>query len=305
MRIVGVSSQPLVSLVTPAYNQGAFLRQTILSVLSQDYRNIEYIIINDGSTDNTEEIITEFAGQVKVISRENRGQAATLNEGWSLCRGKYLGYLSSDDLLDSNAVSRLVESIESRPTAVVAYGDFRLIDANGKLIREVATEDYCITRLRQDLICQPGPGAIFNRDVIKQVGDWNENLRQVPDFEFWTRVSRVGDFVRVPGALASCRVHLNSASFRAIDYDRCEEILKVVDDLKYNFEGLNKDRALAKAKLVAGKRHYSSGRKLRGAELWLAAIILNPTLLKQSSFWRLIGSAMLRRIVYKRRASLL
>lgn len=298
-----MSSRPLVSLVTPAYNQGEFLRETILSVLAQDYPEIEYIVINDGSTDNTEKVIAEFTGRVRVISRENRGQAATLNEGWSLCKGKYVGYLSSDDLLENFAISHLVDALEGQSSAVVAYGDFRLIDANGVAMREVTAENYDSRRLRQDLICQPGPGAIFLRSVLDQVGGWRVDLRQVPDFEFWTRVSRVGAFLKIPRALARCRVHLESASFRPIDYKRCEEILKVVGSSDYSFDNVDKRCALAKASLVAGKRHYSSGRRWRAIRLWVDAIRLNPRLAKETSFWRMIGSAMFRRVLYRQRAS--
>jgi glycosyltransferase involved in cell wall biosynthesis len=291
-------------MVTPAYNQGAFLRETILSVLSQDYPSIEYIVIDDGSTDNTAGVIAEFSGRLRAISRENKGQAATLNEGWSLCKGKYVGYLSSDDLLDNVAISRLVDALEGQSSAVVAYGDFRLIDANGAMMREVIAESYDSRRLRQDLICQPGPGTIFLRSVLDQVGGWRVDLRQVPDFEFWTRVSRVGDFLKVPSVLASSRVHLESASFRPIDYGRCEEILKVVESSVYSFDNADKRCALAKASLVAGKRHYSSGRRWRAVRLWFDAVRLNPTLATEKSFWRMIGAAMFRRMLYRQRASL-
>ena len=96
---------PLVSIVTPTFNQASFLEQTINSILSQDYPFIEYIVINDGSTDETAYILEKYKNRLKFVNQKNLGQVSALNYGWSLCNGDILGYISSDDLLDNNAIS--------------------------------------------------------------------------------------------------------------------------------------------------------------------------------------------------------
>lgn len=126
----------LVSIVTPAFNQAKYLVETIESVLAQDYPNIEYIVLNDGSTDNTEEILRRYEGFLKWETQKNMGQSKTLNKGWSISSGKYLGYLSSDDILYPNAVSELVEVLERLPEIGVSYCDFDIINEHGTHVKK-------------------------------------------------------------------------------------------------------------------------------------------------------------------------
>src|SRR5207247_391526 len=93
------NTYPLVSIVTPAYNQAEYLAETIESVLAQDYPNLEYIVLDDGSTDHTREVLKKYDGKLRWESHKNMGQARTLNEGWRKANGVYIGYLSSDDIL--------------------------------------------------------------------------------------------------------------------------------------------------------------------------------------------------------------
>ena len=199
--------EPLVTIVTPSYNQGCFIRATIESVLAQDYPRIEYLVIDDGSSDDSLAVAQGYADRATVLTQANCGQAATLNRGWSLARGEILAYLSSDDLLHPQAVSHMVAALRQRPDVSVAYCDFWLIDADGQRMRESRTEDFSDERLRVQLVCQPGPGAFFRRAVFDQTGGWDPQLRQVPDFEFWLRASTLGPFLRVPYVLAEYRIH--------------------------------------------------------------------------------------------------
>lgn len=112
-------AQPLVTLVTPTYNQARYLQTTLESVLGQSYPNIEYIVINDGSTDHTESVLRRYDGRLSWSTQSNQGQAATLNAGWDAARGKYIGYLSSDDLLSPEAVARLVDVLKPIPRSSV------------------------------------------------------------------------------------------------------------------------------------------------------------------------------------------
>ena len=134
-----MNSTPLVSIVTPVYNQAEYLAATMESVLAQDYPALEYIVIDDGSSDASLALAQRLAaahpGRITVLTQANAGQAATLNRGWGLARGEILAYLSSDDCLCPGAVTAMVHALRAQPAASVAYCDFWLIDAHGKRLR--------------------------------------------------------------------------------------------------------------------------------------------------------------------------
>ena len=122
-------TQPLVSIVTPSFNQAAFLEETIQSVLGQDYQPIEYIVIDGGSTDGSVDIIRRHEDRLAWwISEPDRGQAHALNKGFARAQGKYVGWLCSDDTLFPSAISRLVEALDDAAGAALAYGNARYTD---------------------------------------------------------------------------------------------------------------------------------------------------------------------------------
>ena len=286
---------PLVSIVTPAFNQAKYLAQTIESVLAQDYPHIEYIVLDDGSTDHTTEVLQAYAGRIQSGRHPNMGQARTLNKGWAMARGSLIGYLSSDDLLESQAVSRLVRALQRHPDVGVVYGDFALIDNGGRQIRTIRAEDYDENRLTVDLVCQPGPGSLFRRELFDRTGGWNESLRQVPDFEFWLRVCRLGRFMRVPEVLAQYRVHEGSASSAAISLERSVEIVNVVTDYWRKKGGEARMRAISTANVMAAKNHFQSGRPREGYAQILDAIRSRGRSILELRLWKMVLGSLVRR----------
>ncbi|MGY4357876.1 glycosyltransferase involved in cell wall biosynthesis [Bradyrhizobium sp. i1.7.7] len=119
---------PLISLVTPTYNRSKYLPETVNSVLNQSYPNIEFIIVDDGSTDSTGEYLATLPPTVKVLRQSNAGQVAALTAGWGASTGTYLGYLSDDDILLPDAVATLVKHLEAEPEAVATFPNTNLID---------------------------------------------------------------------------------------------------------------------------------------------------------------------------------
>jgi glycosyltransferase involved in cell wall biosynthesis len=286
---------PLVSIVTPTYNQGEFLAATLDSMLAQDYPHIEYLVLDDGSTDATPEVLRRYDGRVRWERQVNMGQSRTLNKGWALSRGEYIGYLSSDDLLRPNAISTLVRALEEHPEVSVAYCDFDLIDAQGRKTGHVQTPDYDRRQMVEDLICQPGPGALFRRSVFDKAGGWNESLRKIPDFEFWLRASRIGPFLRVPQTLADYRVHEESTAIRPLPYDRSMEIVETMRAYWQGDHGAAARFSMSRAHFKAARNHAQSGRVGDAfAQFWQAARFRPKTLVSLSSWRGLLASFLLR-----------
>src|SRR5579872_2956802 len=117
------SRDPLVTIVTPSYNQGRFIRATIESVLTQDYPNIEYIIMDGASTDETADVVRPYLDRLTFVSEPDRGQSHAINKGFARARGEIVAWLNSDDLFLPGAVRRAVEAFRAAPQSGVVYGE--------------------------------------------------------------------------------------------------------------------------------------------------------------------------------------
>lgn len=293
---------PLVTIVTPTYNQADFICETIESVLNQSYPNIEYIVINDGSFDETEEVLAKYNNKCTIIHQENMGQSETLNRGWEMAKGSIVGYISSDDRLKPECISEAVKAFSGNGGVVVTYCDFDLIDATGKYIRSVETEEFSVERLTEDLVCQPGPGAFFTKEVFNRVGGWDANLQHVADFEFWLRLCRAGRFKRIPKNLADFRIHKESASARIVSPSRSEEIVTVVREYAdHECVNVNYERAVSCALLMSARSHLYSSRYSNGFKNILLSIKCMPRRIFGLLLYRQLFSGVLRRWYYSLR----
>jgi glycosyltransferase involved in cell wall biosynthesis len=255
----------LVSIITPVFNQAEFVSQAIESVLAQDYPHIEYIVIDDGSTDRTSEVIARYAGKIIIDHHPNRGQVRTLNKGWTMCRGQFLGYLSGDDVLLPHAVSRAVALLEAEPDAVVTYPDCDLIDPFSRVIRHSVSRVTDYEELVVDQECYIGPGAFFRRSAYEKAGGWDERLRVAPDREFWMRLGLFGRIVMIPEVLALYRMHPQSISFFHSAPEDAQEYLSVMEkyfgirDLPASIIS-RKNEAFCRANIVGARIHLRGGR---------------------------------------------
>ncbi|TWC34979.1 glycosyl transferase family 2 [Pseudomonas sp. SJZ079] len=259
---------PKVSLVVPVYNAEDYVAEAIESILAQTYKDIELIVVDDGSSDGSLEIISAYADRCTVISQENRGQSAALNAGWEISTGDKLGYLSADDKLESSAVEYLVSAWETQPEAVMVYPDYWLIDESSSIIRriEAPTFDYADVALRGS--CPVGPGALFKRELLEFTGGWDAMLRQIPDYDFLLRVGLFGDVLHVRKALAGFRVHGASQTFAASDESKAREYHYVLDkffsreDVPAAFRDA-RPTAEANSLVLMARLHFRAGRFLK------------------------------------------
>lgn len=209
-------NDPLVSIVTPSLNQGPFIRETIESVLSQDYPNLEYLVMDGGSTDETLDVLRSFGERLQWVSEPDKGQAQAVNKGWRRAKGVILGWVNADDLLRPGAVRRAVDALMADPSLLGVYGDCLYIDGNGKPIRPYPTRPYDyleLVRETEDFFPQP---ATFMRQIAAaQVGFLDESLHYVMDYDLWLRMGLHGSFLHLPVEMACLRLHQGAKSLKA------------------------------------------------------------------------------------------
>lgn len=269
---------PLVSIVTPTYNQADYLAETIDSVLAQTYPAIEYIVVDDGSTDGTRDVLAAYGARLSWSSQPNAGQVRTLNAAWERCTGRYLTYLSSDDLLHPEAIARLVQHLERNPKAACVFPDADLIDSTSNVVRRKVCRPFDLEALIVEQECHIGPGALWRQSAHEAVGGWRPDLRLAPDREFWMRLARVGRIDFLPDVLAGYRLHPQSISYKVVSEAASMEYIRVLDDYYAAGAGPGiaerRDEAYGRAHLLiarncyrgrdfaAGNRHYAEARRL-------------------------------------------
>jgi len=203
---------PLVSIITPAYNRASYLDETIQSVLEQHYLRIEYIVLDDGSTDNTSEVLHKYSGQIIWESHPNMGEHRTVNRGFSMAHGEIVAVVNSDDPLRPGAVSTAVSFMQAHPDVIVGYPDWDFIGPNSEVIGHVQVPEYDYLRMVRRHQPPVGPGAFVRRRAIQSAGVRDPGLRYVGDYDFWLRLGLHGKFARIPGTLATYRAHPDAAT---------------------------------------------------------------------------------------------
>lgn len=222
---------PLVTVITPAYNRASFLDETIQSVLSQDYPRLEYIILDDGSSDNTQEILDKYRDKVRIESHANMGETRTVNKGFTLATGQIIGVVNSDDPLLPGAIRKIVDVMLKQPEILVAYPDWNMVDEKGVVVQNIQTYQYNYFDMLRWHHCMPGPGTFFRREVVEKLGGRDPQFRYVGDFDFWLRAGLLGPFARVPDTLATFRVHADSASVSQMNHLMGEEHIRLVNKI--------------------------------------------------------------------------
>ncbi len=197
---------PLVSIITPSFNQGQFIERTIQSVLNQDYSNIEYIVMDGGSTDNTLDILKRYTGKLKWISEKDQGQAHAINKGLKESHGEIVAYLNSDDVYFPGAVFQAVQFLLEQHEYGMVYSNGYYIDAQDKTLKLYPTEKFDMNRLAENcFICQP---AVFIRkSILTEVGYFDEKLMCSMDYDMWIRIAKKFSIGYVSAFWAGSRWH--------------------------------------------------------------------------------------------------
>lgn len=208
------NDKPLVSIVTPSYNQGRFIEDTLLSVMNQDYPNVEHIVVDGSSTDNTIEVLKKYEGEYNLrwVSEPDEGQSDAVNKGFKMAKGGIVGWLNSDDVyFDTTVISYVVDKFEELKHANVIYGNFVVIDKSGSIQKVVRTLNWNYERLLRS--CFIGQPATFFRRKVVLENRLDKNLHLSMDYEFWLRLGRDYNFFKVNKVLAGFRFYEGTKTF--------------------------------------------------------------------------------------------
>lgn len=202
------------SLVTPSFNQAAFLRAAIDSVRRQKGVDIEHVVRDGGSTDGSLDVLREFGSTLRWQSGPDGGQVAAINAGLQETSGEICGYLNSDDVLEESALARVAAVFAENPEVDVVYGDAWFIDAEGRRTRPYPTVPFDFQILVQHcFICQPA--AFWRRSVHARWGWFDPAYDNTFDYEFWIRLATRGArFLHLPEVLAESREHTQTKTQR-------------------------------------------------------------------------------------------
>lgn len=219
----------LVTIITPTYNRARLLPETIDSVLAQTYQNIEYFVLDDGSTDDTNAVLQRYNDpRLHWERHENMGETRTVNKGFELANGDYIVVVNSDDPIRPNFLERAVAFLDANPDVLVAYPDWVMIDEQSQPVGEFEVLEYPYHCMLQYHHCPIGPGGIFRKRALELVGGRDKRWRYVGDYEFWLRVGLHGRFARIPEKLVTWRTHAEGATTAHANISMANEHVDVV-----------------------------------------------------------------------------
>jgi glycosyltransferase involved in cell wall biosynthesis len=202
-----MSTSPLISIVTPSYNQARFLEKTILSVLDQDYPHIEYLIADGGSTDGSTDLIKKYSKRLTWwVSEKDSGQAEAINKGFARAKGEYIAWINSDDYYMPGAISAAVKALTTHPQAGFVFGNVRVVDKSEKILNNLTYGNWGLVDLMSfHIIGQPG--VFMRRSVLEKAGYLDQTYHFMLDHHLWIRLAQITGMQYVPSLWASAHYH--------------------------------------------------------------------------------------------------
>lgn len=276
----------LVSVLTPAYNRESFIAEAVDSVLRQTYKNIEYIVVDDGSSDGTFEILQKYesAGKLKLLThpnRENRGQSAALNIGLRAATGDYIVILDSDDLLHPEKIQKQVEFLEKNPEVGMVYGQAMAIAEDGRELYPIPPDNHVEhgdpNRLLLDCYMALPGGAMVRKSVFDRVGFFEESFRAGQDHDMVVRLAEAAPFAYMKGTVFYYRKHEGSISNRGLEtrWRTGFEILRrAAARYPYKRSTIRKRQALLNYRM--GQVYRSQGKAWRAVQHFMLAGLGDP-----------------------------
>jgi len=233
-------SSPLVSIITPSYNQGRFIERTIRSVLNQGGPGLEYIVIDGASTDGTPEIVRRYERYLSWwVSEPDRGQTDAIIKGLDRATGDYVTWVCSDDVLFPGSLEKMVTALEARPEAGIAYGGVAFIDEEDRILKIRSYPDMNLAKLlyeRHSTVAQPS--SLIRRKTLDAVGGLDRSLSYCMDYDLWIRLLRQAGSVNLGEAvLSGYRLHTRS---KTVGSYRNMALEKIAVNRRYTGDRFNK-----------------------------------------------------------------
>ena len=288
-----MNQQVELSIIVPVYNGADFIQATIDSVLQYSKGfPCECIVIDDGSTDHTAQLLARYSGLIRVIHQVNGGEGNAVNRGIREALGKYILVVSADDpVLTDRLFAGVTDFFENNPEVVAWYPDWQIIDEFGFTLRTIKLPPYDFVDLFARNRVLPGPGTWFRKYEALSIGGRNTRWKYVGDYDFWLRLSQIGTLAHRNEVLAQWRHHARSTSIAQRGPSMAQERLNVIDDfIKDNLNNLDyKSITLARAhaNYQAAKLGYFS-RNVHSRQLFLSAFRNNRKVLFSSKIHEVV-----------------
>ena len=270
----------LVTIITPSFNQAAYLEQTILSVLEQDYLHIEYIVVDGASTDNSVDIIRKYESKLTYwVSEKDNGQADAINKGFARATGEVIAWLNSDDYYLAGAVSAAVKIFEEHPEVVLVYGNMLAVDEYGKTFNTLNYKQLTL----EDLLCFQiiGQPAVFmRRSALETAGRLDPTFHFLLDHYLWIQLARQGKILHVDQIWAAARYHVEAKNrAKAAEFGR--EAFRILENVTQD-ENLAdvlakaNRRARASAHRVDARYLLDGGQPAAALSAWMRTLFIHP-----------------------------
>jgi len=253
-----------VSIITPSYNQADFLEQTIRSVFGQNYPDLEYIVVDGASTDDSVEIIKKYSDRIAWwVSEPDKGQADAINKGFQRATGEVVAWLNSDDVYAPGAIAAAVEAFKHNPDLGLVYGNAVTFDGTGHPLNDLVFEDWGLTGLVAfNIICQP---AVFmRRKYLEQVGYLDDQFHYLLDHSLWLRIANISQIQHMPQVWAFARHHaaaknVNEAAGFGLEAFRILEWMEADTDFA-DLVAANKNQVYARVNRFHARYLLDGGR---------------------------------------------
>jgi len=248
------------SVITAVYNGSDYIEETIKSVLKCCSEiDFEYIVLNDGSTDNTLEILKKYENRIRIINKSNSGESDSVSIGFREASGDLLLVVSADDpLFTERLFTNIFQQFNQNENLMAIYPDWQMIDAGGNVIKVIKVQDYSDDLLIGRCITLPGPGVVFRKSAALKLNGRNPKWTYVGDYDFWLRLSRLGELRHRAEVLAQWRHHPSSTSVSKRGIKMAKERIQVVEDFLASNQVPSrlKNMALGNAYYMAARISY-------------------------------------------------
>lgn len=270
----------LVSIITPSYNQAAYLEQTLLSVLNQDHAPIEYIVVDGASKDASVEIIKKYSDRLAYwVSEKDGGQAEAINKGFARATGEIIAWLNSDDYYLPGTVSAAVKMFEANPEVVLVYGNMLAVDEHGKTFNTLTYKQLTL----EDLLCFQiiGQPAVFmRRSALQKTDGLDSTFHFLLDHFLWIQLAQHGKILHADQTWAAARYHAEAKNrAKAAEFGReAFRILEAVAQDKNLAPVLSKveRRSRASAHRVNARYLLDGGQPAAALSAWVRAFFIHP-----------------------------